>query len=153
MTAEGTGIAYFEPTNEVYVALTFDNSSFNGVYAFNRTSFPQIRFLFPYDGITGRLFVSESTLYMNDGQSLLRIMAGETSWTNVVVWSLELIAFVVQDDGMVVFCEESGSVWTYSPTDRLFRQLKEPTANGDHCGDIALRVCDGLVYVALRNVQ
>ncbi|XP_046556084.1 uncharacterized protein LOC124265353 [Haliotis rubra] len=64
MTAEGTGIAYFEPTNELYVALTFDNSSFNGVYGFNRTNYPQIRFLFPYDdGTPGRLYVSGKYVY------------------------------------------------------------------------------------------
>ncbi|XP_046326924.1 uncharacterized protein LOC124111307 [Haliotis rufescens] len=145
-SAVGTGIVYFEPTNEVYVAITFDNSSLNGVYAFNRTGFPDIRLVFPFDGPTGLLYLSGDFLYMADGLKVVRITEGDTSWTTIVFWPIDPIAFAVDDDENIVFCDGSGSLFVFKPAIGSFMQLKVPTP-GLVCGSIDLS-SDGLIYVA-----
>ncbi|XP_071092740.1 uncharacterized protein [Haliotis cracherodii] len=143
-SAVGTGIAYFEPTDEVYVAITFTNASLNGVYAFNRTGFPDIRLVFPYGGTTGQLYLSGGFLYMVDGQIILRIADGDSSWSLVTAWPLVPIGFAVQDDGTMAFCESSGALWLFNPGTFFFRQLKQP--NPVSCASLELH--NGLIYVA-----
>ncbi|XP_046325715.2 uncharacterized protein LOC124110405 [Haliotis rufescens] len=143
-SAVGTGIVYLEPTNEVYVAITFDDTSLNGVYAFNRTGFPDIRLVFPYDGPTGQLYLSGDFLYMVDGPKIFRIADGDSSWTLVITWLLVPIGFAVQDDGTMAFCESSGALWLFNPGTFFFRQVKQP--NPVSCASLELH--NGLIYVA-----
>ncbi|XP_046325713.2 uncharacterized protein LOC124110404 [Haliotis rufescens] len=146
-SAVGTGIVYLEPTNEVYVAITFDDTSLNGIYAFKRTGFPDIRLVFPYDGPTGQLYLSGDFLYMVDGLKVLRIADGDSSWTLVTMWPLVPIGFAVQDDGTMAFCESSGALWLYNPGTFFFRQVKQP--NPVSCASLELH--NGLIYVASKG--
>ncbi|XP_067664325.1 uncharacterized protein [Haliotis asinina] len=150
-SASGTGIAYFAPTNEIYVAITHpDNAASNGIYAFNRTSFPNVRLVFPYSGETGSIYISGSYVYMLSNQTVLRIQDGETAWSTVVVWSLPPIAFAVQDSGNLLFCEDSGALYLYEPDGAIYRQLKQPVA-GESCSSIAVGPDGSTIYYAVQG--
>ncbi|XP_046335066.2 uncharacterized protein LOC124117298 [Haliotis rufescens] len=146
-----TGIA-FNPANGgfVYVAIT-TNFAPNGIYTFSRGVIAA-ELLFSYDGDTGNINICGDYVYMSDDQKIIRRPLGSTGdWEQVLKYSLPPLEFVVLEDGRIVFCETSGAVLIYDPTDKTYRQLKEPT-DGDCCGSIKVSPCDDdLIYIANKN--
>ncbi|XP_067660597.1 uncharacterized protein [Haliotis asinina] len=153
MPAVGRGIFFDPDTGNDYVAITFDDTTLNGIYCFNRTVFPVITLLFHFNGDIGRTKLDGGFVYIINGQRIVRrrLDGTDDGWAEVLFFSTDIKDFDVLDNGQVVFTDTSGAVWLFDPVQQTYRQLKRPPNNGICGASSAINPCDSLLYVANIN--
>ncbi|XP_071081546.1 uncharacterized protein [Haliotis cracherodii] len=142
--AVGTGIVYDPGSGDVLVAITFPNSSLNGIYSFSRTSPPGLRL--SLSGPTGQLLIYFGVVLMIDGQKIVALISPTDPPLTLVFFPVNIASFAVIDANRLAFCDAvSGSVWVVDLVTSLYRQLRVPSTS--RCGSIGINPCNSLLYV------